>query len=437
MVAWCTSRSMRAAATLTSSASWTSWRARRLDLLQAERRPRGIAVTAGPLANGPALRRAQTSTRRADRAPAPGVGRRRRPHWSVARTCSAGCRFEDRADELTHLVHRARRDAGRGDRSQEVFHLTPRHLSGRAIAQRGQDLASRGARATAVGLAGLGEKQTVIAHRRRLRGLHVFEPLQILDRQLAESDAAPAALVGIALEQLLLGVVLAYKHQHPLRGHRLGHHPVRPAATPATLSAVPVRFHPSTPKRTDNRLVAPRLLAVPERAGGALSDEGSCAWIGRHQPATCRLLPTERLPGQRSGQLPFRAVLASESRLSSANRMPVNAGYGVPVGAFCGSSGSLDLDYSGRGRELLFGRAALPDPRAQNDRGGDRVVGTTTSAGRASRAGGARSAATPCGARDQAQGETPGEHHTLIHKLEAEWKHELERLHRTRQAAQD
>ena len=40
-------------------------------------------------------------------------------------------------------------------------------------------------------------------------------------------------------------------------------------------------------------------------------------------------------------------------------------------------------------------------------------------------------------ARDQAQGDTPGEHHALIHKLEAEWKHALERLHRIRQAAQD
>lgn len=40
-------------------------------------------------------------------------------------------------------------------------------------------------------------------------------------------------------------------------------------------------------------------------------------------------------------------------------------------------------------------------------------------------------------ARDQAKGDTPGEHHALIHKLEAEWKHALERLHRTRQAAQD
>ncbi len=40
-------------------------------------------------------------------------------------------------------------------------------------------------------------------------------------------------------------------------------------------------------------------------------------------------------------------------------------------------------------------------------------------------------------AREQAQGEAPGEHHELIHKLEAEWKHALERLHTARHAARD
>jgi hypothetical protein len=40
-------------------------------------------------------------------------------------------------------------------------------------------------------------------------------------------------------------------------------------------------------------------------------------------------------------------------------------------------------------------------------------------------------------ARRQAQAEGPGEHHQLIHKLEAEWKHALDRLHRARHAAQD
>ncbi len=40
-------------------------------------------------------------------------------------------------------------------------------------------------------------------------------------------------------------------------------------------------------------------------------------------------------------------------------------------------------------------------------------------------------------AREQARmndGEAPHEHHELIHKLEAEWKHALERLHGARQA---
>jgi hypothetical protein len=43
-------------------------------------------------------------------------------------------------------------------------------------------------------------------------------------------------------------------------------------------------------------------------------------------------------------------------------------------------------------------------------------------------------------AREQAlmnEGEVPSEHHELIHKLEADWKHALERLHQARQAAED
>ncbi len=42
-------------------------------------------------------------------------------------------------------------------------------------------------------------------------------------------------------------------------------------------------------------------------------------------------------------------------------------------------------------------------------------------------------------AREQAQmidGEVPSEHHELIHKLEAEWKHALEHLHRHRQGSE-
>ena len=42
-------------------------------------------------------------------------------------------------------------------------------------------------------------------------------------------------------------------------------------------------------------------------------------------------------------------------------------------------------------------------------------------------------------AREQAlmnEGEVPSEHHELIHKLEADWKHALERLHQARQAAE-
>jgi hypothetical protein len=34
------------------------------------------------------------------------------------------------------------------------------------------------------------------------------------------------------------------------------------------------------------------------------------------------------------------------------------------------------------------------------------------------------------------EGEVPSEHHELIQKLEAEWKHALDRLHRTRKAAE-
>lgn len=35
------------------------------------------------------------------------------------------------------------------------------------------------------------------------------------------------------------------------------------------------------------------------------------------------------------------------------------------------------------------------------------------------------------------EGDAPGEHHALIHKLEADWEHARERLHRARQASRD
>jgi hypothetical protein len=82
----------------------------------------------------------------------------------------------------------------------------------------------------------------------------MLEPVQVLDGQLAERDAAPATLLGTALKQRLLGVLPADKHQHPLRSHRLDEHPVRGTATPTTPSAVPIRFHPGTTKRADDRL---------------------------------------------------------------------------------------------------------------------------------------------------------------------------------------
>jgi hypothetical protein len=40
-------------------------------------------------------------------------------------------------------------------------------------------------------------------------------------------------------------------------------------------------------------------------------------------------------------------------------------------------------------------------------------------------------------AREDAQGDAPHEHHELIHKLEAEWKHALDRIHQVRQNSQD
>ena len=136
--------------------------------------------------------------------------------------------------------------------------------------------------------------------------------------------------------------------------------------------------------------------------------------------------------------LDLGAVLASESRLSSANRMPVNAGYGVPVGRFLRSTADRrTLSTPACGREILFARAALPDPRAQTT---DEAIVSwvpppqlVEQVEREEREARLRSAA----AREQAQGDTPGEHHALIHKLETEWKHALERLHRTRHAAQD
>jgi hypothetical protein len=59
--------------------------------------------------------------------------------------------------------------------------------------------------------------------------------------------------------------------------------------------------------------------------------------------------------------LDLRAVLASESRLSSANRMPVSAGYDVPVGRFLRSAADRrTLSTPACGREMLFARAAPP-----------------------------------------------------------------------------
>ena len=99
--------------------------------------------------------------------------------------------------------------------------------------------------------------------------------------------------------------------------------------------------------------------------------------------------------------------------------------------------GPPDLEYSGLWARDAVRSSSSPDPRAQTT---DEAIVSwvpppqlVEQVEREEREARLRSAAAP----EQAQGDTPSEHHALIHKLETEWRHALERLHRTRHAAQD
>lgn len=45
----------------------------------------------------------------------------------------------------------------------------------------------------------------MVSKRRRLRALHVLEPLEVLGRKLSEGDATAAAFLSVALKHDLLG----------------------------------------------------------------------------------------------------------------------------------------------------------------------------------------------------------------------------------------
>jgi hypothetical protein len=99
--------------------------------------------------------------------------------------------------------------------------------------------------------------------------------------------------------------------------------------------------------------------------------------------------------------------------------------------------GSPDLSIPACGREILFGRAAPPTLGLKTTE--EAIVSWVPPPQLVEQAEGEEREARLrlAVAREQAQGDTPGEHHERIHKLEAEWKHALERLHRARHAAQD
>jgi hypothetical protein len=114
----------------------------------------------------------------------------------------------------------------------------------------------------------------VVAQRRRLRALDVLEPAQVLRGELSERDATAPTLLGVVLEQGLLGVVLANERQHPFGSHRLGQEALGRVAALATLTALSVRLHPGTAQSADHGLAVAGPLPVPEAAGRTLADEG-------------------------------------------------------------------------------------------------------------------------------------------------------------------
>ena len=92
----------------------------------------------------------------------------------------------------------------------------------------------------------------MVAERRGLGTLNVLEPPQILGGQLPECDAPPAALLGIALEQGLISVVLTHQREHSLSSLRLSERSLRRTATLQAPASIPIRLGPRAAKRAHN-----------------------------------------------------------------------------------------------------------------------------------------------------------------------------------------
>ena len=67
----------------------------------------------------------------------------------------------------------------------------------------------------------------MVPERRRLRALHILEPLQVLAGELAERDATPTPFLGVTLDHRLISIVLANQRQHPFGRLSLGEQPFR------------------------------------------------------------------------------------------------------------------------------------------------------------------------------------------------------------------
>ena len=172
----------------------------------------------------------------------------------------------------------------------------------------------------------------MVSERRRLRPLHVLEPLQVLPGQLAERDAAPPPLLGVSLHQRLVGIVLAHDREHPRGRLSLGQQRLRRPTTLPPPPAIPVRVHPRPPQSPDHGRPVPGPLPIPERPSRSLPNEGSCTRIRSHRttqhtPRLGRNLrpgngPGNCLPGNGRGQ-----PSAPETPRSKAFRLlksPVN-----------------------------------------------------------------------------------------------------------------
>ncbi len=178
---------------------------------------------------------------------------------------------EDGMDQLARLVDRARRDAGGGDLPEQEIDLARRDLARRPVAEGAHDPAGGMAGAAEVGDTRLGQLRAQRPERRGLGPPHVGQPREVIERDLAERDAAPLARRGVLLDQRPVGVVLADQGEHPLVGLGFGQAAVVDPATTHPPTAVTVGFGPRSPERAHHRLATPRPLCVPVDPASALA----------------------------------------------------------------------------------------------------------------------------------------------------------------------